>query len=370
MAENRLIGGRISVIALAVVCAGCVPPAGTPGPANGNNSNGNASNVNRGNSNTANTNAQTSDSGSGVAPASRPQASETVSARSDSVTGGRIERAEVAEGSDVRITINVPAYQLTLWQGGKEVAVWPIAIGRTEYPLPSGSREAEQITLTPDWIPPDSDWVEEVKDVKPGEVVPSADKRNPLGDIKIRLGDDGTLIHEAKTKAELGRPVSHGCARMVESDLVDLVAKIAIAQGLSLTADEIRSTIKTDEKREVKLESSIPVDISYDTAVVEGGTLYLYPDVYKKQTAETMLREELASAGVDAAALDAKTVSALLARPKGAQGFAVSLEDLKAGRAVAAGRTVSLTTAPKASDGKNGKNEKSAKGGQETRGRR
>lgn len=324
------------------LCTGCVPPAGAPGgPANGNVTNANRSNSNVANSNVANSNAQTSRAGNG-APATK-QADEKVSARSDSVTGGRIERTEIAKDSgDLRITINVPAYQLTLWQGGKEAAVWPIAIGQAEFPLPSGSREAEQISLNPDWIPPDSEWVKEVKDVKPGEVIPAGDRRNPLGDIKIRLGDDGTLIHEAKTKAELGRPVSHGCARMVETDLVALVEKIAIAQGLSLTGDEIRSTIKTDEKRDVKLERAIPVDISYDTAVVEGGTLYLYSDVYKTETAEAMLREELASAGVDAAALDAKTVSAMLARPKGAQGFAIPVADLKAGRALAAGRTVSL----------------------------
>jgi lipoprotein-anchoring transpeptidase ErfK/SrfK len=339
--------------------------------------NGNAANANRGNSNVANanianSNAQTSSAGN-AAPAAK-KADENVSARSDSVTGGRIERTDVAkDGGDLRITINVPAYQLTLWQGGKEAAVWPIAVGREEYPLPPGSREAEQVILNPDWIPPNSDWVAEVKDVKPGEVVPAGDRRNPIGDIKIRLGDDGTLIHEAKTRAELGRAVSHGCARMIESDLVDLVEKIAIAQGLALTGDEIRSTIKTDEKRDVKLKQAIPVDISYDTAVVEGGTLYLYPDVYKKQTAEASLREELASAGVDAAVLDAKTVSALLARPKGAQGFAVPVDALKAGRAIAAGRVVSLSTAPKADTGKGGKNEKNAaeaKSGDGARGRR
>ena len=365
MVRNRVVTGLLLTTALAVVSAACVPPPGGAGPVNTNMTNANLGNTSVANANTrpANTNTNTG------AAASTADAS--VSARSDSVTGGRIERGEIVKGGgDLRITINVPAYQLTLWQGKKEISVWPIAIGKPEFPLPAENRKAEQLILNPDWIPPNSEWVAEVKDVKPGEVVPPGDKRNPLGDIKIRLGDDGTLIHEARTRAELGKPVSHGCARMIEGDLVDLVEKIAVGQGLSLTGEEIRAAIKTDEKRDVKLDEVIPVDISYDTAVVEGGTLYLYPDVYEKKTAETAVRDELSRAGVDATALDAKTLSALLARPKGAQGFAVPIADIRAGRALTAGKNVSLATASRPGDGKVEKSSEGDREARQPRGRR
>lgn len=46
-----------------------------------------------------------------------------VSARSDEMTGGRVVRAPfMPDRPDIRITVNVPAFLLTLWQDGKEVA--------------------------------------------------------------------------------------------------------------------------------------------------------------------------------------------------------------------------------------------------------
>ena len=48
------------------------------------------------------------------------------SARSDKLTGGRIEQAPFVEGDPrIWITIDVPAFRLTLWQAGKEVKAYP-----------------------------------------------------------------------------------------------------------------------------------------------------------------------------------------------------------------------------------------------------
>ncbi|MGQ0762615.1 MAG: L,D-transpeptidase [Acidobacteriota bacterium] len=135
------------------------------------------------------------------------------SARSDKFTGGRIARTELQPGKgDIRITINIPAFQLTLWQSGKEVRTYEIGIGRKEFPLPSGLRYARQVIFNPDWIPPDSEWVYE-HDVEPGERVEADDPRNPLGKIKIPIGGGGILIHQAFKASDIGHRVSHGCVR-------------------------------------------------------------------------------------------------------------------------------------------------------------
>jgi murein L,D-transpeptidase YcbB/YkuD len=57
--------------------------------------------------------------------------------------------------------VNIPAFQLTLWQGNKEVKTYQIGIGRKDFQLPSGLRYGKQIVFNPDWIPPDSEWVYE-----------------------------------------------------------------------------------------------------------------------------------------------------------------------------------------------------------------
>ncbi|MEP7343110.1 MAG: L,D-transpeptidase, partial [Acidobacteriota bacterium] len=57
------------------------------------------------------------------------------SARSDKLTGGRVKRASFQAGqSDIRLTINLPAFMLTLWQNGAEVGVYRIGIGRKSFP--------------------------------------------------------------------------------------------------------------------------------------------------------------------------------------------------------------------------------------------
>ncbi len=52
------------------------------------------------------------------------------SERSDKVTGGRIEGAEFdANEPDLKVTLNVPSFRLTLWQNGKEVKSYFVGVG-------------------------------------------------------------------------------------------------------------------------------------------------------------------------------------------------------------------------------------------------
>lgn len=65
------------------------------------------------------------------------------SARSNKLTGGRIEQGPFVEGEPrIWITINAPAFRLTLWQAGKELKTYPIGIGRRGFPLPIAERKA------------------------------------------------------------------------------------------------------------------------------------------------------------------------------------------------------------------------------------
>ena len=72
--------------------------------------------------------------------------------------------------------------------------------------------------------------------------------------------------------------------------------------------------------------------------------LHLYPDVYKRQKNDlASLRNKLDGNGV--AAADEIMLRQMLERVSRKQEFAVSLTDLKAGRALAVGRQVPLTNA-------------------------
>lgn len=257
------------------------------------------------------------------------------SARSDKFTGGHIEHAELVVGDpDIKITVDVPAFRLTLWQSGREVRTYQIGVGQKEYPIYIGTREATGIIWNPSWIPPDSDWVAEHKGVRPGQVIKAGSAQNPIGKLKIPLGD-AYLIHQAAKPTDLGHLVSHGCIRMLRPDLYDLAEKIVAARSLPVSAREIALAKQTTKMLDVKLDTPVPVDINYDTQVVEGGVLHLYADIYDRRTNTIEnLRAELQSSGVDASRLDDEALREMLKRANKNEEYVVSLESIRNGRAL------------------------------------
>lgn len=266
------------------------------------------------------------------------------SARSDKRTGGTIERAEFAAGEkNIRLTVNVPAFQMTFWQDGREIKTYPIGVGLKDYPIFVGRREIRQIIWNPVWIPPDSDWV---APALRGQIIKPTDLRNPLGKIKIPLGY-GYLIHQAKGAQDLGNLVSHGCVRVLRDDLYDLNEKIIAAHELQVGADEIGKAKKTKETFVVELEKELPIEITYDTLVVEAGVLHIYPDIYgyKKNTVEN-LRDELKTNDVKTADIPEAALARMLARARDKTKYVISLEQIRAGK-FADGETQAVIEQPR-----------------------
>jgi hypothetical protein len=270
------------------------------------------------------------------------------SEREDKLTGGRIERAEFEAGQpDIRLTLNVPSFRLTLWQNGKEVKSYNIGVGMKDYPIYIGEREASEIIWNPAWIPPASDWVSGHKGVRVGEVIKASDPRNPLGKVKIPLGD-GYLIHQAKGTGDLGNLVSHGCVRMLRTDLYDLADKIVAARSLPVSRKRIEAAKRSSRTLVARLEEPLQFDINYDTLVVENRTLYIYPDVYNRGTnTVARLRDELKAYGVKDTALDNATLEQMLSGVTRRTKYVVSLDSVIEGRALEDGHTEPLFEQPK-----------------------
>ena len=268
------------------------------------------------------------------------------SARSDKFTGGKIEQGSLQPGQpDIKITVNVPAFRLTLWQNGKEVRTYEIGVGMKKYPIVIGQRRVKQVIWNPEWVPPDSEWVNEShSDVQPGEHVEAGDPRNPLGKLKIPLGD-GFLIHQAAKLSDLGHLVSHGCIRMLKDDIADLAGKFVTARALNITPQQIAHAMNSTDRLVANLSPPVVIDIDYDTLVVEGGVLHIYPDVYGRDTnTPDNLRAELQSAGIDASRLDDQTLNQMLGRVNMNEEFTVNVADIKSGNALVAGTNQPLTS--------------------------
>jgi len=186
--------------------------------------------------------------------------------------------------ADTRIVVNAPAYRMDVFQNGQLVKSYKIGIGYPEFPLPTGMRRASQIIFNPTWTPPDEPWVESSSKVKVGERIAAGDKLNPLGVIKIPIGLP-SLIHGGKQPSKIGGFASHGCVGMTDKQVQSFAKVLAQIGGADLTDEEIAKRAQNrKETKVVKLKTPVPVELRYETMMVEDGKLHIYRDVYDRGT--------------------------------------------------------------------------------------
>jgi lipoprotein-anchoring transpeptidase ErfK/SrfK len=200
---------------------------------------------------------------------------------------------------DTRIVVNIPAFRMDVFKAGALVKSYKVGIGYPEFPLPTGMRKAETIIFNPTWTPPDEPWVANMKNISVGERVPAGSKLNPLGPIKIPIGAP-SLIHGGKSPAKIGTFASHGCVGLTTPQVKDFAKLLAEAGGTELSDQKIQAYLKNPTKTAgLKLGQPVPVELRYETIVVEDGKLHIYRDVYAEDTnTEENLRSVLQANGV------------------------------------------------------------------------
>lgn len=200
---------------------------------------------------------------------------------------------------DTRVVVNIPAFRMDVFQEGSLVKSYKIGIGYPEFPLPTGLRKAQTIIFNPTWTPPDEPWVARMKNVSVGEKVAAGSKLNPLGPIKIPIGLP-SLIHGGKSPAKLGTFASHGCVGLTTAQVQDFAKLLAQVAGSEISDSAIKSYFADKTKtRVVKLDRVVPVELRYETIVVEDGKLHIYRDVYDQDTnTEANLRAVLDVNGI------------------------------------------------------------------------
>ncbi len=227
------------------------------------------------------------------------------------ITGGEVPAADktaAADGmlpgpnavpKDTRVVVNIPAYRMDVFREGTLVKSYKIGIGYPSFPLPTGLRKAQTIIVNPTWTPPDEPWVAKMKGVAVGEKVAAGSKLNPLGPIKIPIGLP-SLIHGGKAPAKLGTYASHGCVGLTSPQVLDFSKLLAQVAGTEIPEQQLQAYLKNKTKTEtVKLGQTVPVELRYETIVVEDGKLHIYRDVYDHDTnTEANLRAVLAANGI------------------------------------------------------------------------
>lgn len=174
---------------------------------------------------------------------------------------------------NIRIEVNIPATQMTIYENDEVVFIKPVAIGQRVYPTPEQESAIKRIEWNPWWYPPDSGWAAGASDTPPG---PS----NPLGRVKMPISD-AILFHGTSKESTVGTPASHGCMRMYNKDVIEVAW--FLQSRLSDKGDESYRQLYDKNMRTtyvVHLDEEVPVKLIYDPVIVKHGTLFLYPDYY------------------------------------------------------------------------------------------
>ena len=209
-------------------------------------------------------------------------------------------RANAANLSGSYILVNIPTFELAVYEGRREVMRMPVVVGLPDWETPEMSDKIESLVLNPSWNIP--------KSIADSEVLPKRRKdkgyfkregivadgdgtlsqkpgpRNPLGRLKFMLPNRQDIyLHDTPGKQRFASPArafSHGCIRVEKP--VDLAAYL-LKDDPQWSKERIQSAIDTGDSKTVKLAQPMPVHLLYIPALVsEDGRLRVAPDIYDK----------------------------------------------------------------------------------------
>ena len=155
------------------------------------------------------------------------------------------------------IRINIPEYKLYLYNGAVVYQSYPIAVGKTDSPSPTGDFLIISKISNPTWYPPDH----KRSPIPPGP-------NNPLGMFWLGLNIEGYGIHGNSAPWSIGMPISLGCFRMRNQDIQQLFNIVPVGTQVMITYRTILGDIDSNEQAWIEL----------------------FPDIYRRENPE----EELA----------------------------------------------------------------------------
>jgi lipoprotein-anchoring transpeptidase ErfK/SrfK len=150
-----------------------------------------------------------------------------------------------------RIVVSIPDRALALMEDGRVAKIYPVAVGAAATPSPTGSFTVAARLTHPTWY-------------GPGKVVPPG-KSNPLGPRWIGLSRKGYGIHGTSNPRSIGRPASHGCIRMRNSDVEELFGLVAVGDPVELYAE------RTDELTRIFVGPAAPRVVATNGSLAAAG---------------------------------------------------------------------------------------------------
>lgn len=165
------------------------------------------------------------------------------------------------------IVINIAEYRMYYYpKGGHTVFTYPLGIGRDGWGSPTGVAKVVDKIKDPAWYPPESIRAEHAADGDPLPKVVPPGPDNPLGPYKIRLTMPGYLIHGSDRKFGIGTQTSHGCFRMYNFNVTELVGMLPIGTPVRIIDEPYKFGVSQGK---LYLEAHQPVNMKGDPTEID-----------------------------------------------------------------------------------------------------
>ncbi|WP_372916208.1 L,D-transpeptidase family protein [Sandarakinorhabdus sp.] len=199
------------------------------------------------------------------------------------------------------LLVNIPAFEISLYDGAVRTATWRAIVGKAKTPTPTFSGIAAGVILNPWWDVPASIAAESVRRIvarnpkraaregyvkqgdryrqKPGPA-------NELGEMKLDFANAYSVgIHDTPSRTlfeKASRAFSHGCIRVD-----DPFGFAAALLGPPVSRDSLKTVAEHNrDTQRLAFAEPMPVIVGYFTAeVADDGALRLFGDVYRRNPA-------------------------------------------------------------------------------------
>lgn len=239
-----------------------------------------------------------------------------------------LERAKQisAYGNSRYILVNVPEYKLYVIENGQTIYQTRVVVGKKKHKTPVITSEISEFVLNPYWNVPKSITKNEIipkiqedpnylanNDMKiisrqnnrnivvdpeyidwstidpyeaPIRIRQDPGNKNALGRVKFIFPNNHRVyLHDTPSRrlfARNSRAFSHGCVR-VENPIE--FAEVLLSNSTTWTNEDLHYFADRDKTKVIKLDSPIPIHITYMTAWAdEQGVIHFRPDIYKRDS--------------------------------------------------------------------------------------
>ncbi len=135
------------------------------------------------------------------------------------------QSAKPAEADPIHrvVLVSIPDRKLAVIENGNVIAAFPVAVGATASPSPTGEFQIVNRVANPTYY-------------RPGLVIPSG-KDNPVGTRWVGLSRKGYGIHGTNAPRSVGHAASHGCIRLRNRDIEKLFTMVQVGDVVQIRGE-------------------------------------------------------------------------------------------------------------------------------------